>query len=231
MPNILGIFAKQPIEGSVKTRLGKQIGMPAATDLYESFLRDLIGRVDHIGDARVIGFAPDTASSQNWFGQFPDYELWAQPDSSLGERIQSFFTHFGAADVRVILIGSDSPSIPASYLTDAFEQLESCDCVIGPASDGGYYLIGLSANAVSARLFENIDWSTSSVFLQTIERIEAAGLRHAVLPIWYDVDSEDSLRLLAGHVASARLAAVGSQIDADELPLTTNWLAEHGFFS
>ena len=147
------------------------------------------------------------------------------------ERIQSFFTHFGAADVPLVLIGSDSPSIPASYLTDAFEQLESCDCVIGPASDGGYYLIGLSANAVSARLFENIDWSTSSVFLQTIERIEAAGLRHAVLPIWYDVDLEDSLRLLAGHVASARLGAVGSQIDADELPLTTNWLAEHGFFS
>ena len=230
MQNVLGIFAKQPVAGRVKTRLGEQIGFEAAAELYESFLRDILGRFENTADRRVLGIAPDTSECRHWFAQFDSkYELWAQPDQSLGGRIQAFFGEYCGETSRVVLIGSDSPSLPTRFIADAFAALDNHACVIGPASDGGYYLIGLAADAVSAGLFEGIEWSTSSVFKQTIAKIAAAELTLSILPIWYDVDSTDSLELLAGHIAGARLDADQSPLVIDDLPATTNWLLRNGY--
>jgi uncharacterized protein len=260
MSNILGIFAKHPIAGEVKTRLGKQIGLAEAAELYESFLRDVLQRFESTADRRVIGIAPATDESRAWFAQFSDsFEVWTQPAGMLGQRIHSFFmAHaecdrsgplpnkpalngvFGAKinqplvahsndDSRVVLIGSDSPSIPKSYIADAFAALDSHDCVIGPATDGGYYLIGLRSVAVSADLFDDIEWSTSFVLKQTVSKIAAARLSLAVLPVWYDVDSAEGLNLLSGHIASAQITQSDSNAGLTELTRTSDWLTRHGY--
>jgi uncharacterized protein len=227
--NILGIFAKQPIAGDVKTRLGKQIGLEASAELYECFLRDQLTRLQAVGEQQVIGFAPNSESARLWFGQFPGYEIWPQPEGSLGQRMQRYFAEHVSVDSSVVLIGSDSPTLPISYLEDAFERLKTSDCVIGPASDGGYYLIGMTINAVEAGMFQNIAWSTATVFKQTIARAAAAKLRVATLPVWYDVDSVDALHLLSGHLASARLSSRDEQFAASELPRTSQWLKDNGY--
>jgi rSAM/selenodomain-associated transferase 1 len=228
MSNLLGIFAKQPIIGQVKTRLGEEIGFANSAELYEALLRDTLARFAEFADRRVIGYAPVNCESMQWFGQFHDqYELWAQPTQSLGERMQAFFQQHSDDDSRVILIGSDSPSVPSAYITQAFGALANHDCVIGPASDGGYYLIGLRLNAVSAKLFENIEWSTAAVFKRTVSKMNRAQLAVVVLPVWYDVDSVDALHLLSGQIAATKFAQSDPEIPT--LPQTAAWLNRHRY--
>jgi glycosyltransferase A (GT-A) superfamily protein (DUF2064 family) len=102
----------------------------------------------------------------------------------------------------------------------AFELLEAADCVFGPATDGGYYLVGLRGRVWP--LFENIDWSGPRVLAQTIERVAAAAARLALLPPWYDVDTSDDWQMLRGHVAALRQA--GIKLD---LPATLRLLDSH----
>jgi glycosyltransferase A (GT-A) superfamily protein (DUF2064 family) len=94
----------------------------------------------------------------------------------------------------VLLIGSDSPTLPAAHMTQAFELLGEVPVVLAPARDGGYCLIGASGGVPP--VFDGIDWSTDRVLAQTIERLQLAGLKHASLPAWYDVDTADDLERL-----------------------------------
>ena len=137
-----GLFAKHPVPGRVKTRLAKSLGDEPAADLYTAFLTDLTNRFSTIGDRRLIGFAPDEIAARDYFGELAgnSYELWAQPERDLGTRMASFFREAfkpasDAADTHAVLIGSDSPTLHASYVGEAFDQLKSHDCVIGPASE------------------------------------------------------------------------------------------------
>jgi hypothetical protein len=238
----LGMFAKQPVAGRVKTRLAADWGDTRAAALYECFVRDLLGRFSSTGDRRVVGFAPDSDEAREWFGSAADillpvgnrinavttnvadnWQLWPQPDVDLGGRIVAFFdTWCCSDDDRTILIGSDSPSIPASYLDDAWSLLDSHDCVIGPAADGGYWLIGLRGPARrGSALFDSIEWSSPGVFGQTVERLREINLQFGLLPVWYDVDTLAAVTTLHGHLRG--LALAGQSVD---LPHTTRCLED-----
>ncbi len=220
------MFAKQPVAGRVKTRLAADWGDTQAAALYECFVRDLLNRFRSMGDCRVVGFAPDNAEARQWFvsaiedsapitnrinavtTNVTNWQTWAQPEANLGGRITACFDDWCCSDDdRTILIGSDSPSIPASYLDDAWSLLDSHDCVIGPAADGGYWLIGLRGSAGhGTTLFDEIEWSSSHVFGQTVERVREKDLNLSLLPVWYDVDSLAAVTTLHGHLRGLALA-------------------------
>ncbi|MGD9858281.1 MAG: TIGR04282 family arsenosugar biosynthesis glycosyltransferase [Planctomycetaceae bacterium] len=214
METIFGLFAKQPISGKVKTRLAAEIGPAVAAQLYEAFLTDLLDRFQSAAHRRVLGFSPVGDAAADYFENLAAgrYELWTQPETSLGDRVQSFFEDMLSSEVarasspgRVVLIGSDSPTLPRALIEQAFAALETKDCVIGPATDGGFYLIGLRRR--SASLFDNIDWGESRVLDQIVRNVVAHDFSLHLLFPWYDVDTVDDLHCLRGHLAALSAAA------------------------
>jgi glycosyltransferase A (GT-A) superfamily protein (DUF2064 family) len=107
---------------------------------------------------------------------------------------------------RVVLLGTDSPTIPLAYVEQAFDELERADVVLGPATDGGYYLIGCSRYIPA--LFEAIPWSTSGVVAETMARLTDPAWRLALLPPWYDIDTLNDWRMLRGHLLALRRAGL-----------------------
>lgn len=211
----LGIFAKQPVPGRVKTRLAADWGDERAAALYDCFVRDLLSRFASVGDRRVIGFAPNADDARQWFNAASQsstsaegWMLWPQPEFDLGGRMANFFeTWTESVDHRTILIGSDSPSLPAEYLEQAWLLLETNDCVLGPATDGGYYLIGLRGTVTDfGAPFRNVEWSTAGVLAQTVKLLKQHDLSLSLLSPWYDVDSAQDVVTLAGHLAALELS-------------------------
>jgi len=201
----LGIFVKQPVAGAVKTRLAREIGDERAAELYAVFLNATVAQHRHTAERRVLCFAPREAEAFFQSLSQGDYELWPQPEADLGERMRAFFAeHLRREDDRVVVIGSDSPTLPLEFVEQAFHLLGERECVIGPATDGGYYLLGLRGRLLP--LFQEMSWSNDRVLEQTIDRLETAGCVPALLPVWYDVDTADDLRFLRGHVRALRHA-------------------------
>jgi rSAM/selenodomain-associated transferase 1 len=202
----LGIFAKRPDAGRVKTRLIGELGPERAARLAELLLLDAADAWAGEGGRRVIAYDPEDAGP--WFdARVPSsFALRPQATGDLGERMAAFFQdEFEDGATRVVLIGCDSPTLDPAFVASAFLLLEHKDIVLGPATDGGYYLIGCRRPLVPS-LFEGIAWGTPDVLAQTVRRVRAAGRSLAVLPPWYDVDTPDDLRMLAGHLAARRLA-------------------------
>jgi len=210
--HVLGMFARYPEPGRVKTRLAERLGAHAAADIYRAFLGDLARRLRHCADRRVLCYTPADALARQYFAALGagDFELWSQPDGELGQRMFAFFTEYLQAEARVVLIGSDAPTLPRETLKQAFSALDQVDCVLGPATDGGYYLLGL--RVVRSELFSGIAWSTAGVLAQTVERIRAAGLTLRLLQPWYDVDTWNDLRFLDGHRRSVEHQGGDGQI-------------------
>lgn len=210
----LGMFAKQPIPGRVKTRLAADWGNERAAALYECFVRDLLDKFATAGDRRIIGFAPASDESRQWFTKSSEqaaedsWTLWPQPELDLGGRMANYFeTWTESAEQRTILIGSDSPSLPVEYLEQAWQLLEENDCVLGPATDGGYYLVGLRGTITDfAAPFNGVEWSTAEVLSRTVELLKTHDLSLGLLPPWYDVDSAEAVITLTGHLAASELS-------------------------
>lgn len=203
--DMLGIFVKEPIPGQVKTRLAVDVGTKQAAEIYRAFQLDTIARFRHLAGKRFLCYAPDETSATNYFAEQggDEYKLWAQPNVSLGERMHQFFCHaFNQNAQRVVVIGSDSPTLPESLIEKAFEQLEESDVVIGPATDGGFYLIGQRTEAHS--LFAGIEWSQPTVLSQMVQQIEQSRITLSLLSPWYDVDTQDDLLVLKGHLQGLR---------------------------
>ncbi len=196
----LGIFAKRPVPGAVKTRLAAAIGADEAARLYEVSLRTLLTRARDLLLRRVIAHVAESEVDLAWFRQFEGYELWPQPSGDLGEKLTAWFDFACATDDRVLVIGSDSPTLPLGYLAQAIAALNHHDCVIGPAHDGGYYLLGLRRPVPG--LFEGIEWSGPRVLSQTLERAASQGLRVFQLPTWNDIDQVADLRFLQQQLRS-----------------------------
>lgn len=197
----LGLFVKHPVPGSVKTRLAVELGAGRAAAVYAAFIADLVERFRGNADRRVLCFAPATAEAREYFAAIggADYELWPQPEVDLGTRMAQFFAEqLVELRDRVVLIGSDSPTLPREYVEQAFALLQEVDCVVGPARDGGYYLIGQCG--VCRPIFDRIDWSTPRVLAQTVDRVAESGARLGVLPPWYDVDTPEDWQFLVGHL-------------------------------
>lgn len=205
----LGIFVKQPVPGRVKTRLADELGPEWAAQIYAAFLADVVDRFRNAADRKILGYSPANDEAANYFRILVDtaYELWPQPESSLGERMNAFFERFLRRESdQVVLIGSDSPTLPPDFVDQAFAELREHDCVLGPATDGGYYLIGLRRRIPA--IFDEIEWSSSSVLDQTVARLATANGSLAVLPPWYDVDTVADWRLLCGHLRAFEHAGV-----------------------
>jgi uncharacterized protein len=197
----LGIVTKAPAAGSVKTRLVPPLSYDEAAALHTSFLRDTAENI-----AKAAGLcACEGAAVYTPAGSEPAMEallprgfrLVCQRGETFGERLLSATADLLAAGyASVCLIDSDSPTLPPVALTTAVALLARPGerVVLGPADDGGYYLIGVKA--VHRELFAGISWSTDQVFAQTVERAGAACLDAEVLPRWYDVDDGPSLRRL-----------------------------------
>ncbi|MFA5322074.1 MAG: TIGR04282 family arsenosugar biosynthesis glycosyltransferase [Smithella sp.] len=191
------IFVKYPEKGKVKSRLVPGIDECLAADLYRYFIEDLLARVS-VGDYRFL-IAFDPPEKEKDFAQLlgKDFSYMPQNGADLGERLHNAFTScFAEGFNSVVIIGSDSPDIPRQIIEEAFYSLESHDAVIGPAYDGGYYLVGFSGDSLSSRFFENMAWSTDSVYAETNRRFDKEGVSCHVLPGWRDIDTADDVRAL-----------------------------------
>jgi len=200
------VLAKWPRAGRAKRRLGAAIGPRAATALAHAFLEDTAALSQRCGaDLRLVAFAPPAASDRV-AGLFPGARIVPQPRAPFGTRLGHALEAGQARARNVVLIGTDSPTLDPRVVREAFVDLESgAGCVLGPARDGGFYLIGCS-RPLPAALFRRMPWSSSAVFALTRERARAAGLSVRVLPAGYDVDDATSLALLRADRAGLRRA-------------------------
>jgi uncharacterized protein len=201
----LGLMAKAPLEGEVKTRLVPPLTPREAAALNICFLRDMAANIDSIGPAAgLVVYTPAGAESA-FAGVLPErFEFLAQRGATLGERLGNATDDllrqgFGA----VCLINSDSPTLPRSILVRAIELLatDGDRVVLGAAEDGGYYLIGLKH--AHRNLFNEIAWSTSDVLARTRQRAAEIDLPVELLPPWYDVDDAGTLTRLCDELLFA----------------------------
>ena len=130
-----------------------------------------------------------------WLGEQHCYR--PQTGNNLGERLKNAFDNsFEEGFSKVVAIGADSPDRPVNYLIESFEALAAHDAVIGPANDGGYYLIGFSKEGFIPEAFDNISWSSDGVFEQTVRILKRHGRKVYLLPMWHDVDTIADLKSL-----------------------------------
>lgn len=197
------IFCRPPQAGRVKTRLSPTIAPDDAATLYEASLRDVIvlaGRER----ARVELWYDGQGAERYFTEEYPHISTQRQSSGALGERQSDAFDRsFADGAERVVLIGSDSPTLPEGHLNAAFDDLREATGVVGPARDGGYYLIGFQRTVWpgAAVIFDDIKWSTDVVLTQLLERAQQAGIDVRLLPGWYDFDSPEDLQLLRADAA------------------------------
>jgi rSAM/selenodomain-associated transferase 1 len=187
------VFARLPELGKVKTRLAASIGDERALAAYERMLRDLLASIGDVSaetEIEVLWAPSESADGAALTRAFGDFPTAMQTGATLSERLSMAFSErfFFHATTKIIAIGVDDPSLPRALIDSAFALLDSCEWVIGPAEDGGYYLIGCRAAAFDPAVFENVAWGTSSVFATTASRIAEAQSSVAVLPVRWDVD-------------------------------------------
>jgi len=179
---------RAPELGRVKTRLAAEIGAEAALRVYRRLAEHAVAEARAAGDAEVrIHVTPADAGDavRRWLGGGAVY--LPQAESDLGGRMMAAFdAAFAAGHGRVVIIGSDLPELSAGLLRDARSHLDHHPAVLGPARDGGYYLLGL--RRMIPEIFHDIAWSTGEVFRATMERLAALGVIPALLPVLADVD-------------------------------------------
>jgi hypothetical protein len=202
----IGIICKAPQPGHSKTRLATAIGSAVASELSACFLRDVAAAIGAVPEAlgrRGYGvYAP--AGAEHIMRQLlpAGFGLLLQAGDDLGYvLIGAARALLDAGHDSVLLVNGDSPTLPTRFLVQAIEALrEPGDrMVLGPASDGGYFLIGLKHP--HQQLFTNIAWGTNSVARNTCERAAEIGLATALLPEWYDIDDVETLRWLQDELA------------------------------
>lgn len=199
------IFAKYPTPGKVKTRLGGQIGYRLAADLYHLFIEQTLELARRAApDTIYLAYEPEERLDDFKKLIHDGLSYFAQHGKDLGQRMLNAFNYvLNQSSYKVIILGSDSPTLPVQIVKDAFKRLHASDLVLGPAEDGGYYLIGVKK--VHKDIFKNIQWSSSSVLQKTIERASDVGLTCSILPEWYDVDELKNLERAAQDDPSGKI--------------------------
>jgi hypothetical protein len=200
--NALLVVAKRPAPGQTKTRLSPPLSPGQAAALYACFLHDTLELMRQVSNVRpVIAYLP-MGETAYFSGLAPDFELVLQEGADLGPRLDNALTRYLQLGYQgVVIMDSDSPTLPVACLTSAFEALDDADVVLGPCDDGGYYLIGLKRPA--PRLLREVRMSTARVVDDTLALAAAEGLRVRLLPVWYDVDDAAALGRLAAELAGA----------------------------
>lgn len=190
------VFAKPPVVGEAKTRLARHVGANAAARLARAFFEDTWAVVRDLPWARPIlaTTTPDVTAFGERFAH-EDVEVWMQGDGDLGARMERVLARAVGEAGRAIGIGSDLPGLPAAHLEAARAALETHDAVLGPADDGGFWLLGLSR--VPEGLLRALPWSAPDTLARTERRLAELGLACARAPGWFDVDeAHDLVRVL-----------------------------------
>jgi rSAM/selenodomain-associated transferase 1 len=196
-------FIKNPEKGKVKSRLAAVIGDDSAVSLYKNLVAQMLSTLKEGTFPLYICFFPKSAQTpiKNWLGR--EYRYVPQNGKDLGERMRNgFIDGFAMGYKRVVLIGSDIPDLPMKYIEEAFKSLKEVDAVIGPAFDGGYYLIGFNQSTFSPQVFEGIAWGTKTVFDETMKKLKRFRRVVYTLPYQRDIDTAEDLKRLKGKLSS-----------------------------
>ena len=216
------VMCKAPRAGEVKTRLAGLLSERGAAELAACFFADVCAAALSVADELIVAYAPSD-------GRAPLEELLREDDAprvrwfeqqgrDLGERLTAAIERaFDAGFGPVVVLGTDSPTLPAAYVARALDALacEEADAALCPADDGGYYLVGLARPA--PELFRGVEWSTPRAYAQTAANAARLRLRLLELPLWYDVDTPADLRRLRAELSTDEQAR-------RRAPATYQWL-------
>jgi rSAM/selenodomain-associated transferase 1 len=213
------VFAKVPRPGDVKTRLTPFLSSADAARLYTAFLRDTIRQSRQLSGADVQLYLAPPLPDGGVDALPADVRLCEQRGDGLGARMRRAFQEtLNDGYDRVAVMGSDHPTLPLSFLREAFRALEEPGSVcIGPTEDGGFYLLGM--NAFYPQLFVDMTYSHSEVFAETLARARHTDAGVAVLPQWYDADRPDDLRRMLSDLDDGTTEAPNTRRIADQLGL------------
>lgn len=198
------LFVKLPELRKVKSRLAQDMDGDIVQRLYERMVLDEIDMLKQAGTPFRICFDPPDAEERvrQWLGQA--YPYMPQIGKDLGERMEQAFTRVFSEGVdEALLIGSDIPELTAAIINDAFRSLTSHGAVIGPANDGGYYLIGFKKSTFVLEIFHTMAWSTKTVFLETLGRLQKASLKVYRLPELTDIDTKEDVEAYLSHAKNS----------------------------
>jgi rSAM/selenodomain-associated transferase 2/rSAM/selenodomain-associated transferase 1 len=189
------LFCRYPIPGQTKTRLMPELGRVGAANLQRKLTETVFKTIRETASRRSLGVEVWFAGGnerrmRQWLGG--DAVFLSQPQGSLGHRMRTAFEQsFRQGRRRVVLVGSDIPGVKSGHFNQAFEALGENDLVLGPSTDGGYWLVGMSG---CYDIFGEVDWSTDRVFEQTIHTAKRLGLKTSTLDLLTDIDTADDLR-------------------------------------
>lgn len=187
---LLFVFARNPELGKVKTRLARTIGDDGALIIYRALL-ERVAQVTSQVDASKAIYYSEFIDDVDQFDSM-NFAKHVQEGDGLGERMKNAFNDaIERGFVKSIIVGSDCYELDPTIIEKAFDELDNHDVVIGPAKDGGYYLLGMKE--LHPQLFENKNWGTSDVLLDTILDVKELGLSYAMMDTLTDVDSEEDL--------------------------------------
>lgn len=192
MDDVLLVFAKVPRPGEVKTRLTPTLTSDEAATLYEAFLHDAFDQYSQLScDVRLYLAPPHP--EQQLEGIPEDVTVHGQDGKGLGDRMcHAFRDVFSEGYERAVLIGTDHPTLPTAFVQRSFVELGSPGAIcIGPTIDGGFYLLGMSS--FYPQLFDEMTYSHTNVFSETITRVGDTDAHCTTLPEWYDVDTPADL--------------------------------------
>lgn len=208
MTELLVVFARRPELGKVKTRLSPPLTAEQALAFHRALVEDTLDHLDRIERREMeklllLSHAledPSELHIPTGWGQA------IQSNGELGEKLASlFYTSFRRGVTRLVVLGSDSPTIPPEVIEEAFDDLETRKIVVGPAEDGGYYLLGCSQ--WMPELFQNIDWGTPAVLQQTLDTATSLQASVSTLIPWYDIDRAEDLDKLRQEIAYLKRSA------------------------
>ncbi len=197
--DVIIVFTKPAVPGAVKTRLLSLLTPQQAAEFHLAALSDVVAAARRATDRLELHVAGDTEKQGEIEALFPGLPLRSQSGGELGARLASALEGaFGRGFSRVLIVGSDHPTLPPSHLRLALGHLDNVDLVFGPSRDGGYYAVGARRSSWPAAetVFDEIPWSTGSVLQSSLQRARSAGLSFALAPEWYDVDRPEDFAVL-----------------------------------
>lgn len=193
----LAVMIKYPQPGRVKTRLAPPLSYSQAAALYRRFIADIFTTVRGLESVDIFtAYTPESPIKETLQMIPQGIEAFSQEGDGLGCRMYSVFKWLFEKDYKkVAIIGSDSPDLPKEYIEEAFSLLdENNGVVLGPAKDGGYYLIAM--NRLTEAPFSVINWSTATVLDETVKRLIEGGLGYRLINTWHDIDTAEDLQFL-----------------------------------
>lgn len=204
MKRCLIVFAKEPETGRVKTRLNKYLSNEQCLNLYKAFIKDTLRLARKIKcERRILAYDFSGGNPPYLKSAVKKFSFYKQKGRDLGQRMHDVFKYAGRKKcAKIVIIGSDSPTLPPVFIQQAFKALENKEVVLGPSLDGGFYLIGLKKTCYA--IFKGIKWGSGHVLTQVSRNLRNLDKNTAFLPEWYDVDDGTGLSYLKHELKAVK---------------------------